>query len=303
MRLYRSRVGLLLVCFTIISGCASATKIVPNLGHSSFPIIDAHVHTQFTGKVNHLSGIAVTQENFLKEKNANGVVGAIALTRSYDEGYFNLSRDHVIHCVGLRDKKPDTKKIEEGLKAGRYSCIKIYLGYVYQYATDPNYEPVYKIAEKYSIPIIFHTGDTYDKDGLIKYSDPLGIDEVAVKHRKVNFVIAHLGNPWVNTAAEIVYKNENVYADVSAFLTGDLSREKPELVEAQLSGPIRWAYGYIGDSRKLMYGTDWPLVHMRGYIEAVKKAIPKEHWHDVFYNNAQRVFKIPGLETSIPRVQ
>src|SRR5690606_37297494 len=136
----------------------------------------------------------------------------------------------------------------------------------------------YKLAEKYDVPVVFHTGDTYDQDGLLKYSDPLTIDEVAVKHRKVNFVIAHMGNPWIQSAAEVAYKNPNVYIDISALLIGDLRKTSAEDMEEYVIKPIKWAFGYTEDPSKLMYGTDWPLTEMSAYIAAVKKAIPREHW-------------------------
>jgi uncharacterized protein len=31
----------------------------------------------------------------------------------------------------------------------------------------------------------------------------------------VNFVICHLGNPWVTDAMEVIYKNPNVVGDIS----------------------------------------------------------------------------------------
>src|SRR5436305_1113308 len=46
-------------------------------------------------------------------------------------------------------------------------------------------------------------------------------EEVAVAHRGVNFVRAHFGNPWVTDAAEVLYKNDNVWADLSGILVGD----------------------------------------------------------------------------------
>jgi len=41
-----------------------------------------------------------------------------------------------------------------------------------------------------------------------------------------------------------------------------------------------------------LYGSDWPLVNMGQYIEAIKKAIPEEHWKAVFHDNAVNVFKL-----------
>src|SRR5690606_31693620 len=114
------------------------------------------------------------------------VVGAVAHIDESGSTEHTMKEFNVIHCTGVT-KKPDLKRIEAGLKTGRYGCSKIYLGYAHQYAYDPLYRPVYRLAEKYGVPVVFHTGDTYTSDGKLKYAHPLTIDEVAVDFRKVNF--------------------------------------------------------------------------------------------------------------------
>ncbi len=68
---------------------------------------------------------------------------------------------------------------------------------------------------------MFHCGDTYSERGLLKYSHPLTLDEVAVMHQDVTFMMAHFGDPWVLDGAEVVYKNSNMYADLSGLIVGD----------------------------------------------------------------------------------
>ena len=165
---------------------------------------------------------------------------------------------------------------------------------MHRYAYDQQYEPVYKLAEKYDVPVVFHTGDTYSAGAKLKYADPLTIDEVAVDHPRVRLVIAHCGNPWIESAAEVTYKNANVYIECSALLLGNLSEMPREKVETYVTRPIAWVFGYVEDPRKMMFGTDWPLTAMKPYVEAYKSAIPKAHWKAVFHDNAVRVFKFPG---------
>jgi len=266
-----------------------------------FQIVDAHVHTKFSGKNNRFSGIPDTEESLLADMKANGVIGAIGITINYDDNMKDLSAINVIHCAGIFEKKVNVKRLEAGLKSKKFSCIKIYLGYIHQYANDKNYHVAYRLAQKYKVPVVFHTGDTSTANALLKYADPLQIDEIAVQYRDVNFVIAHLGNLWVETAAEVAYKNENVYADISAFLVGNFENVSPERWEEYVIKPIRWSFGLMEDPTKLLFGTDWPLALMGPYIRAVQSAIPPEHWEDVFYKNAMRVYKIPGLPASAPR--
>jgi len=183
-------------------------------------------------------------------------------------------------------------KIEAGLKSKKFGCVKIYLGYIYKYAYDKAYLPIYKLAEKYQIPIVFHTGDTNTSKGKLKYADPMTIDEVAVDYPKVNFIMAHLGNPWINTASEVAYKNPNVYVDMSALLIGDISSYSQDDLQKYLIGPISWAFGYMESSKKMMYGSDFPLADTGKYLQAVLKAIPAANHREFLYENAARVFNI-----------
>jgi uncharacterized protein len=124
----------------------------------------------------------------------------------------------------------------------------------------------------------------------VKYAEPLSIDEVVTAYPKVKFVLAHMGNPWIHSAAEIIYKNDNVYVDLSAFILGDLSNKDPQMVDELMVKPIRWVYYFVENPKKFLFGTDWPLCKIGPYIEAVKKAIPPQHWKAVFYQNAADLF-------------
>jgi len=294
--------------FLALAACAFTPKTnAPAISATSAPdaeepmeIIDAHMHNHFTGKPERTSGIPDTREQFLKELHDVNAVGAVVhMGAGEDKADSTLKEYGVLHCAGV-EGKVNTKLLEKELSSGRYGCVKIYLGYIYQYANDKNYEPAYKMAEKYDVPVVFHTGDTYDVDGLIKYSDPMAIDEVAVKHRKVQFVIAHCGNPWFETAAEIAYKNANVALECSALLIGDLKEYSPETIDRLMVQPIRWIFDYVEDPKKMMFGTDWPLIHIKDYLEAYKKAIPREHWKAVFHDNAVRIFKKLPKRTKMP---
>lgn len=273
---------------------AVALSVLGACSSTPLQVIDAHTHTRFNGKPESNSEIPQTEAEYFREWEEAGVVGAVGHVGIKGEDYKDLKSRHVVHCAGV-GPKVDVQTIEAGLRSGKFGCLKIYLGYEYQYAYDRGYTPAYELAQKYGVPVVFHTGDTYDTDGLLKYSDPLTIDEVAVKWRKVNFVIAHMGNPWIQSAAEVAYKNANVYLDGSALLVADLSRFSDADIEEQLVKPVKFTFAYLENPQKLMFGTDWPLTRIKPYLEAFKRAIPREHWNDVFYNNAIRVFKIPGL--------
>jgi uncharacterized protein len=284
---------------------ACATQVVRHESDDNempYPVIDVHTHADFTNKPEPNSKILETKEQYLKEFKEAGVVGAISHNVDWAHQaknepltpYMDLSAYNVIQCYGV-GQKVEPEKIDDGLKTKKFRCIKIYLGYIHRFAFDAEYKKVYRLAEKYDVPVVFHTGDTYSDKAKLKFSDPLTIDEVAVDFPKVNFVIAHCGSPWIQSAAEVAYKNSNVFLDGSAFLVGDLSKYSRETLDQSVVQPIKWILNYLDTSKKLMFGTDWPLVHIKDYLVVFKRAIPKEYWRDVFYENAVRVFKLENI--------
>lgn len=286
----------IVIIFLSIFFAADAQTQLSNASMNSqdenIPIIDVHTHTTFN--------LPRMEDQYFKEWREAGVVAAIAHTSATGGDFYDLKKRNVIYCGGVGDNV-DVKRIEDGLKSHTYGCVKVYLGYSHRYAYDPQYEPVYRLAQKYGVPVVFHTGDTDSVKAKIKFADPLTIDEVAVDHPKVNFVIAHCGNPWIESAAEVAYKNPNVYIECSGLLTGNLDQMPKEKVETYVVKPITWIFGYLEDPKKLMFGSDWPLVSIGPYVEAYKRAIPKEHWRAVFHDNAVRVFKFPQSHSAKPQ--
>ncbi|QED48343.1 amidohydrolase family protein [Cytobacillus dafuensis] len=274
-------------------------------------IIDAHIHfsdiQSFHQTANELSFVDYSYSGYVKEYNEANVVLSIAMgvTETDEMGFpdhhaatpmgidlGNRIPDSVVYCLGINPYNMDReaiKRLETEIQKPNVVGIKIYLGYYPFYAYDEVYEPVYRLAEEYSLPVVFHTGDTYSERGLLKYSHPLTIDEVAVKHRKVNFMMAHFGDPWTLTGAELIYKNSNVYADLSGLIVGT-DRELKKHSEGRFLDHLRHALVYSNSYDKLLFGTDWPLVPVEPYIHFIKNLIPKEHHEDVFYNNAVKVF-------------
>lgn len=285
------KVLIFILMIVVSSACSSVPKEDATSEELDFPVIDVHTHTAFTGKPNGASGISVTREQYLKDLQDARVIGTVSHNSREGEGFLDLASVRVLNCAGVA-VKVDVKRIEEGLKSGKYRCLKIYLGYVHQWAYDKNYEPAYALAEKYDVPVVFHTGDNASTKAKVKYADPLTVDEVAVDHPKVKFILAHGGNPWIESAAEVAYKNPNVYIDLSAFMIGDLTKIPDRTLNEYVVKPIAWIFGYVEDPGKLMFGTDWPLVNIAEYAKLVRRAIPKEHWRAVFHDNAVRVFKI-----------
>jgi hypothetical protein len=270
-----------------MAGLAALVAAACNPGPGPMPdrVIDAHVHATFDGNITFQP---YTRDQLLREWEGAGVVGAVVHLPRGSSAPPDLP-GNVRYCAGIGEE-PDVASVESALREGRIHCIKIYLGYVHRHAYDPVYEPLYDLAARYAVPVVFHTGDTSRPDARLRFAHPLGVDDVAVDHRSVTFVIAHCGNPWLETAAEVAYKNPNVYLECSALMTGDMDVLDPAAVERYVTDAVRYVLGYVEDPAKLMFATDWPLVAVEPYVRAYLAAVPVEHRAAVFHDNAARVF-------------
>ncbi len=187
------------------------------------------------------------------------------------------------------------RRVEELLAAGRVVALKGYLGYLHYEPAHPNYRRYYELAAKYKIPVMFHTGDTYSPQAKLRFAHPLGVDDVAVDHPDVRFVMCHVGNPWMTDAAEVIYKNMNVWADLSGLMVGTdevFASEEGRESAVELSHAIQRAMRYSERPNRFIYGTDWPLAPMRAYRDFIFEAIPAEFHEQVFEENARLLFRV-----------
>jgi predicted TIM-barrel fold metal-dependent hydrolase len=129
----------------------------------------------------------------------------------------------------------------------------------------------------------------------VKFAHPLKIDEVAVDFPKTKFVIAHFGNPWVLDAAQVVYKNKNVWADLSAILIGDAAAfatmEKDGVLKRAVKR-IKEGIEYSEAPERFLFGSDWPLVPIATYRNFVRRLFPEKQHAAVFGGNAKELFRL-----------
>lgn len=270
------------------------------LGRLGFPIIDVHTHTEFDGELDKHGGRHAKLDLFVSDCQRYDIRGIVT------DSYFP-SRDlqsvpcEVLKCAVIGRKEFDQKAIEEGLSSGQYAAIKINLGFVAIFASDPHLLPLYVLAEQYRVPVLFHTGHTGYAKSQLKYSDPLTIDEVAVAHANVSFLLVHGGNPWFDTAAVLADKNPNVYVEMSSIIDSDPKISTPERVRRQIEEPVARMFSYVADPSKILFGSGWPMVDLGSYIEACMRAVPPQYCRQFFYENALRLFGFSPLLREKPQ--
>lgn len=202
-------------------------------------------------------------------------------------------------AIGIADPtRTDTehfRKVGKLLESGVVVALKCYLGYLHFGPAHPNYRRYYELAAQYNIPVLFHTGDTYSPRAKLKYAQPLGVDDVAVDHPDTRFVICHIGNPWTIEAAEVIYKNINVWGDLSGLMVGTdevFASDEGRDAAAELSHAIQKAIRYSERPNRFIYGTDWPLAPMRAYRDFIFEAVPPNYHEQVFSENARLLFRM-----------
>jgi predicted TIM-barrel fold metal-dependent hydrolase len=264
-------------------------------------IIDCHTHlNNYHEQVKHTLSESVAK---LRAAMAEAGIDYSLVLTSYIVNPDRPSVREVIDVIGdatdlgvvagisyLHYKEKDLRELADDLRAGRVKGLKLYPGYEPFYPHDKRLKVVYDLAEEFQVPVMIHTGDTYSPKGKLKYAHPLEIDEVAVDHPNVRFVICHLGNPWLTDAMEVVYKNANVYADISGLMLGEFSQAFEDYMNDEIEDVIT----YAGEPEKFLFGTDWPICSMKSYLEFVGRLEISAHDRRLLlYENSRRLFRLP----------
>lgn len=261
-------------------------------------IIDCHVHLNRYDE----SQPARLEDRYrlLKaEMERHGIARALVLS-SYMVNDHRPGVDELLEVVGADPqidvvagvsyqnyRASDLAQLRTRLAEGQIRGLKLYPGYEPFHVWDPRLRVVYELAGEFGVPVMIHTGDTYDVRGRLKYAHPLHVDEVAVEFREVTFVLCHLGNPWFVDAMEVIYKNENVVGDISGLTLGQFE----ERFERYMLARLQEVVAYAGDPASLLFGTDWPICDMGSYIRFVRNlGLSEAETELILYKNTARVF-------------
>ncbi len=180
-------------------------------------------------------------------------------------------------------------ELTDYVRDGKVRGLKLYPGYQPFYPGDPHWKPAYEFAAEHGLPVMIHTGDTYSPRGKLKYAHPLHVDEAAVDYPEVQFVICHIGNPWIRDCMEVVYKNANVHADISGLTLGVFE----DRFEAYMRKQVQEMLLYGVEPHRVLFGTDWPISSIESYLEFMDElAIPEREKRKILAENAIALFKL-----------
>jgi hypothetical protein len=140
-----------------------------------------------------------------------------------------------------------------GLKMG-----PIYAGFD---PRDPRCDPVYNYCQRHGIPILFHSGTTFNSAAPLGFSRPWLFDEVAIRFPELRMVLAHCGHPFCDECLVVIRKHPHVYADISALFY------RPWQFYNLLISAQEYQV-----THKLLFGTDHPFAGGRESIDGLRNA-------------------------------
>ena len=125
--------------------------------------------------------------------------------------------------------------------------------------------PIYEVINEYRLPAIFHTGHSGMGTGMrggggmrLKYGQPMLIDDVAVDFPDMKIILAHPSWPWVDESLSMALHKDNVFIDLSGW--------SPRYFQPQI---IQYANTQL--KHKMMFGSDFPLIHPMKWLKAAKE--------------------------------
>lgn len=269
-------------------------------------IIDAHLHLfqeesaeELAQAAGHHNSTAHLREAYKALHFVHGVVMGNRTLALSDHDY---PPDLFHYCIGLDSHLPEFAaggsaadiacRIEAHLRREACCGVKLYPGYNKISLSAPLYQPIYELAAHYHKPVAVHTGLTAFPQAHLKYCHPLALDETAADHPDTHFVLCHFGNPFLESAAAVLIKNPNVSADLSGLLEG---RVDPDACFREQSGYTALLQTWLRACAawdRILFGTDWPIVNLGEYTAFIRRLVPEPHWKAVFFDNANRIYRL-----------
>lgn len=230
--------------------------------------------------------------NFLQLMDRNGVDYSVVLaeisplstgvaTNEMVEAFCQASPRLIPFCTINPYLHPDMGPMLEDLCLNHgFKGLKLLPSYNYFYPNESFLYPLYAVAERLGVPVLFHTGSSIFRGTRIKYANPIYYDDVALDFPDMKIIMAHGGRGfWYNEAMGIARLHKNVYIEVSGLPPQKLLEFFPDM-------------GRFAD--KFIFGTDWPSVDVKKNIEVIRNLnLPREAVEKILGENAK---KILGLD-------
>ncbi len=211
----------------------------------------------------------------------------VSVVRKYPDRFFGIG------YIDVHNMYESIKKISAYIEEGVIRGIKLH-PYVQLFQLDaPEINPVYELALKYDIPVIFHVGwlnfNSIDPAaGIVadyRYSCmgfPMQFGNVMERYPKLKLILAHMGGNYYFELLGLAERFENVYLD-TAWLEHFASHNLPPVTEQQW---IEHAVKFLG-AEKILYGGEGTLPETIENCE-----LTEEQKRNILSENARRLYKL-----------
>lgn len=173
--------------------------------------------------------------------------------------------------------------------------LKIFLSYQTGRADEARMMPIYDFAKQHGLSVTYHTGLPsyhlpYEND--VEGSSVAYVANVARKYPEVNFIVAHMGDPYYDESIQAMHDLPNMFTDFcGAFEPGTEVAADEEGTIEKFAHAI---HQYPDTWKQVLYGTDYCppilLFEIHKYDYTIGKIFPEERFRDIYWNNALRAF-------------
>jgi hypothetical protein len=293
----------LLILAGAVAGCRSTDKVSPK----PQPVIDVHLHafgTEWAGFFRDTSWFPpgrasnndTLREETLRLLQQSNVIKAVAsgTDQRIIDRWHSAAPDRIIPALvlGLGLGVPlDT--IRARLRNG---SIQVLGEAIWQFEgvapDDRRLEPFWALAEELEVPIAIHLGPgppgiQREMPFRARLGDPLALEEVLARHRRLRVWVMHAGWPLGDRMVGLLSSFPQVYVDVAG-INSFIPRTE---FHAYLRRLVDAGFG-----RNIMYGSDqtlWPAAIPLS-IEAIESAefLSREQKRDILCANAARFLRL-----------
>jgi len=286
-------------------------------------MIDVHAHTT----IHRLWGLHVasaTIEDLEKLAEDFGIEKIILMATYFPFKKSGLSNNELIQRIKgkkmfamfgsldvMNNLKAGIKELEELCQRKIICGIKLYPGYQEFSLADEKVFPIYKLAERFNLPVAIHSGELHyccskeERDGgkfrcgkeckiekLAHLSQPLSAMSAIQKFPNVNFIMAHLGNPYFGELRQLMNQCLNVCSDISGQFTSGTDEDYAEYREI-LKQEINLFLKLSNGSKRIMFGTDFPIQSYQHTFEILNSlSLDDKTRNDICSENAKTIIPI-----------
>lgn len=134
--------------------------------------------------------------------------------------------------------------------------IKVYTGY--QDVTNRHLLAIGSLADRFRLPIMFHTGyiHVHDHRNVDRAFNPNDLVSFIERFPNVSVILSHLGNPFFDVVRNLVNRFPKVYSDTSGLIDSFDKSQRDDI--SKYSDEVSKFLVECGPS-KLLWGSDFPV--------------------------------------------